>query len=181
MMSEEPKPVPSLTREQLLEKALRLLARRDYSVAGLQARLRRHSTDGADVDWVLERLRSVKFLDDQAVADRKAARAREQLLGQRRVEQELRALQVGESTIADSVAAHYSLMDEDSLALRHMEQKLNPLLAAGSLEEPKGLQRAYGRLRRAGFGHGATVRALRHHSKLAGDMDDTAPDEDFEA
>jgi SOS response regulatory protein OraA/RecX len=176
-MTEASNPRSPLGPEKLLEKALRLLSSRDYSVAELQTRLLRYAANADDVQRVLEQLRSVRFVDDRAVADRKSARAKEQLLGRRRVEQELLALQLEREIIAETVESHYEAVDEDSLALCHLEQKLASLLRAGQLEDPKHLQRAYGRLRRAGFGHTACVHALRRHSKLAEQMDDSVPDE----
>jgi len=126
----------------------------------------------------LERLEGARFLDDGSVAERRARSGKEQrLVGRRRVEQELQARQVDPDAIREGVSAVYDDVDEDELARRFLQEKLRTFLASGKLEDPKELQRAYGRMRRAGFPHGSTVRALRQYSELAGNFDEMAGDE----
>lgn len=177
MDSEKPMRAP-LKREALLEKALRWLSQRDFSVAELKTRLKTCAGSEYDVEWVLERLEGARFLDDGSVAERRARSGKEQrLVGRRRVEQELQARQVDPDAIREGVSAVYDDVDEDELARRFLQEKLRTFLASGKLEDPKELQRAYGRMRRAGFPHGSTVRALRQYSELAGNFDEMAGDE----
>lgn len=167
-----------LSREALLEKALRLLGQRDYAAAELRTRLEVRAGSEEDVVWVMERLHGVGFLNDASVAERRARSGKEQrLVGRRRVGQELAARLVEPAAIEQGLAAAYGDVDEGELALRFLREKLASFLG-GRLEDAKQLQRAYGRMRRAGFSHGATVRALREHSQLAGNMDELAGDED---
>lgn len=164
-----------LEREALLDKALRWLGQRDYAVAELKTRLASRAASEEDVAWVVERLEGAQFLDDGSVAERRARTGREQrLVGRRRVEQELQARQVDPDAIREGIASAYEDVDEEALALRFLREKLAGFLRGRKLEEPKELQRAYGKMRRAGFPHGAVVRALRRHSELAGGFDEMA-------
>lgn len=180
-MSDEAKPRKApLEREALLAKSLKLLGSRDYARAELAGRLAARAVSGEDVDWVLAKLREAGYLDDTRLAARKALQAREEkLVGRRRAEEELRQRRVEEAAIARGLAPAYADTNEGELALRYLRERMTAFLRDEQLEDQKQLHRAYGRLRRAGFRHGDTVRALRQHSRLAAGLDELAePDEE---
>lgn len=180
-MSEEKKKRPPLDRDQLMAKALKLLGQRDYAQAELQDRLNRRAASAEDVAWVLAQLQSANFVNDVYVAERRAVTGKEQrLVGRRRVAQEMAAQRLDPEAIEQGLSAAYDDVDEDQLALRFLREKLSPFLLDNKLEDAKQLQRAYGRLRRAGFPHASTIRALRQHSELAGSFDEMAGDDEFE-
>ncbi|MCZ2154033.1 MAG: RecX family transcriptional regulator [Bryobacterales bacterium] len=166
-------PMKLLPHAELLERALKLLSVRDYSEHELRARLEPREAAEGDVDQILTRLRDLGFLDESRFAARKAAdAATRRLVGKRRVLQELEARELDPTTISQAVERAYEGADEDALALAHLEKHLAPMLREERLEDPRGLQRAYGRLRRAGFSHASSVGALRAHSRLAASLDD---------
>lgn len=170
-----------LTRDELLEKALRLLGNQDYARAEIEARLRTRARVEADVAWAMSKLSEAGFLDDARVAGRKARQAREhRLIGRKRAEEELRIRKLEESAIAAGIDSAYAGVDEGDLALQFLREKLAGFLRGEKLEDPKQLQRAYGRLRRAGFTHADSVSALRKHSRLAMNLDEFASDEAME-
>ncbi|MCW5965528.1 MAG: RecX family transcriptional regulator [Bryobacterales bacterium] len=177
-MDEETQIPARLGRDDLLDKALRLLGKQDYAHAEIEARLRPRAHAEADVSWVMAKLSEAGFLDDARVAGRKALQAREQrLVGRKRAEEDLRMRQLRESAVAEGIQSAYHGVDERDLALRFLREKLAGFLLGEKLEEPKQLQRAYGRLRRAGFAHADSVRALRKHSRLAMNLDEFAGNE----
>ncbi len=177
-MDDAIKPVNPLGREELLNKALRLLAQQDYARAEIEARLRLRAAAEADIEWVIAKLSESGFLDDARVAQRKALQAREQkLVGRRRAEDELRVRNIDESAITRGIGSAYEGVDEGELALKFLREKLRSFLEGERLEDLRHLQRAYGRLRRAGFAHAHAVAALRAHSRLAEGLDEFAGDE----
>lgn len=180
-MDHEHKSPQLLPREMLLEKALRLIGQQDYSIAELESRLIAKAEHSEDIAWVIAQLREARFVDDFGVASRKALAAREQrLFARRRVEQDLRSRKLDEAAIAQGLATAFEGVDENDLALRYLREKLTAFLSDNKLEQPKQLQRAYARMRRAGFAHAATVLALRQHCLLAASLDELAGDDPIE-
>lgn len=177
-MNKPPKPPRLLDRTQLLEKALRMLGTQDYARNEMRRRLQPRAADPADVPWVLGRLEESGFLNDARVAEQKAVLARDhRLLGQRRARQELRAKLLTPDAVEAAIQQTYQGTDEAALALQFLQRKSPGLLTGQQLEDPKQLQRAYGRLRRAGFSHAHATQALRRYSQLAANLDDFASDE----
>ncbi|MCC7340086.1 MAG: regulatory protein RecX [Bryobacterales bacterium] len=179
MDADRPAPLEPPTRADLLQRALKLLATRDYAELELRHRLSAHADSGSEVDGVLARLRELGFLDESRFAERKAVDAvSRRLVGKRRIASELEARELDPATIAQAVNAAYEGRDEAAMALAHLEKRLSSFLSDDKLEDPRALQRAYGKLRRAGFGHAASVTALRAHSRLAANLDEfTSGDE----
>ncbi len=168
-----------LSPAALLERAFKLLAARDYAERELRERLAARAGSEKDMDAVVARLRELGFLNESRFAERKAADAAgRRLVGRQRAARELEARELDPSVVAQAVDAAYAGRDETAMASAHLERKLSAMLLGNGLEEPRTLQRAYGRLRRAGFGHAASVAALRAHSRLAADLDEFAGGED---
>lgn len=165
--------------DDLLEYALKLLAGRDYSEHELRARFERRSASIARTEDTLARLRDLGFLDESRYAARKATdAATRRIVGKRRVVRELEGRELDPDVISRAVESAYEGTDEPAMALAHLERHLGLLLRGSGLEDPRALQRAYRRLRSAGFGHASSVRALRAHSRLAENLDEFAGDDD---
>ncbi|MCC6264477.1 MAG: regulatory protein RecX [Bryobacterales bacterium] len=172
---DRPAPQEPPTRADLLQRALKLLATRDYAELELRHRLSPHAASEDEIGVVLARLRELGFLDESRFAGRMAADAvSRRLVGKRRITGELEARELDPATIALAVGAAYEGLDEAAMALAHLEKRLSSLISDDKLEDPRALRRAYGKLRRAGFGHAASVAALRAHSHLAADLDEFA-------
>lgn len=179
MREDHPSAKKPLNPAELLERALKLLAARDYAERELRERLAARAGSEEEMDAVVARLRELGFLNESRFAERKAADAAgRRLVGRQRVARELEARELDPSVVAQAVDTAYAGRDETAMALAHLERKLSAMLSGNGLEEPRTLQRAYGRLRRAGFGHSASVTALRAHSRLAADLDEFAAGED---
>jgi len=77
----------------LLDYAMRLLARRAYSSEELRRRLSRRSDDPAEIQAVLNRLTDLQLLDDRSFSQQRAIRRRTvDFWGKRRIQLELRQL-----------------------------------------------------------------------------------------
>lgn len=151
------------------------MASRDYAERELRDRLAPRAESESDIESVLAKLREAGYLNESRFAERKAADAiGRRVVGKRRLTHELRARELDESVISRAVGEAYSGVAEESLALQHLEKRLASLCSGDALEDPRTLKKAYGRLRRAGFDHPATVSALRKYSQLAATLDEFA-------
>jgi regulatory protein len=122
-------------REGAIDRAARALARRDYSAAGLRARLDRTGlSDEAQADAV-ETLERLGYVDDERFARDRAARLADRGYGDDWIRTDLEAEGVDAETAAASVAA---LEPEDERAGRAL---------AGTGDAARRLQR----LARRGF------------------------------
>ena len=142
---------------------LRLLARRELSVAGLRARLldRDHSAD--QVEAAIAHLLETRALDDERVARahaRTAAKVKGR--GRLRVMRELAAMGIVKETASAAVAEVFGDLDERTLIARALQKKLrgNPRIST-----PAERARLYQYLMRQGFGPAGIAAALR---KLGG-------------
>jgi regulatory protein len=170
---------PPFTASELMDYALKLLGARDYAEKELRSRLSSRAAAETDIDHAVARLRELGFLDESRFARGKAEdAASRRLVGKRRILGELEGREVEKEVIERAVEDAYEGRDEAALALAHLETRLRNFLREGALEDEKTLQRAYGRLRRAGFRHADVVAALRMHSRLAARLDEFAPDDD---
>ncbi len=143
--------------------ALRLLSRRELSVADLRARLlyREHPSD--DVDAAIAHLLETRALDDGRVA-RAFARTSANVKGRGRlrVMRELSQMGIAKEVIGEALAEVFGELDERSLIARALQKKMRGT--------PKAMTRAenarlYQYLTRQGFSPAAIVDALR---KLGG-------------
>ena len=80
-------------------RALQLLTRRDYSRAGLQAKLAPHAESAEELSAVLDTLQSERLLSDCRYATQRVA-VRGRRYGDARLRQELRQQGVSDSDIA---------------------------------------------------------------------------------
>jgi regulatory protein len=142
---------------------LRLLARRELSVAGLRARLLDRDHPAGEVEAAIAHLLETKALDDERVA---RAYARTALnvkgRGRLRIQRELAEMGIARETAAEAVAEVFGDVDERSLIQRAIDKKMRGRPRAAT---PADRARLYQHLMRQGFSPAAVMAALR---KLGG-------------
>jgi regulatory protein len=138
---------------------LKLLGRRELSVADLRSRLidREHTPEATDEAIA-------KLLDTGALDDRRVARAYARTAskikgrGRLRVTRELQAMGIARDVIAEAVAEVFSDVDERSLIDRAIQKKLRGGRKPSTMQERA---RLYQFLMRQGFTPAAVSAALR--------------------
>jgi regulatory protein len=138
---------------------LRLLARRELSVAGLRARLldREHPSD--EVEAALAQLLDTGALDDKRVALAHARTASQvKGRGRLRVARELHELGIARDVAAEAIGEAFGDLDERSLIARALKKKLHGRTRLAGLAEHA---RLYQYLIRQGFTPAAIAAALR--------------------
>jgi regulatory protein len=146
---------------------LKLLARRELSVAGLRARLldRGHSAD--HVEAAIAHLLETRALDDERVARayaRTAAKVKGR--GRLRVMRELAAMGIEKTIASAAVAEVFGDLDERTLIARALQKKLR---GRPRISTPAERARLYQYLMRQGFSPAAVVAALRRLGGRGGD------------
>jgi regulatory protein len=138
---------------------LRLLARRELSVAGLRARLLDRDHPHDQVEAALAHLLETRALDDERVARahaRTAAKVKGR--GRLRVVRELAAMGIAKATASEAIAEVFGELDERTLIARALQKKLRgrPRVSASASRAS-----LYQYLMRQGFSPAAIVAALR--------------------
>ena len=142
---------------------LRLLGRRELSVAELRARLLDRDHSAGDVDAAIAHLLETRALDDERVARahaRTAATVKGR--GRLRVMRELHAMGIANETVAAALADVFGDLDERTLIARALQKKLRGRPRIASTAEHA---RLYQYLMRQGFSPAVSMAALR---KLGG-------------
>jgi regulatory protein len=155
-----------MRRESAYLDGLRLLGRRELSVAGLRARLidRDHPAD--EVDAAIIHLLETGALDDGRVARahaRTATKVRGR--GRLRVARELQMMGIAKEIAAEALGEVFGDLDERALIARALQKKL---YGRTRISSPAEYARLYQFLMRQGFTPAAIVAALR---KLGGRAD----------
>ena len=142
---------------------LRLLSRRELSVADLRARLLDREHPAGEVDAAIAHLLETRALDDRRVA-RAFARTSASLKGRGRlrVMRELSQMGIAKDVAGEALSEVFGDLDERSLVARALQKKMRG--------KPRVMTRAenarlYQYLMRQGFSPAAIVEALR---KLGG-------------
>jgi regulatory protein len=142
---------------------LRLLGRRELSVAQLRARLidREHPLE--EVDAALAHLLETRALDDARVA-RAFARTAVKVKGRGRlrVMRELHAMGIARDVVAEALAEVFGDLDERGLITQALQKKLRGRPRPASAAENA---RLYQYLMRQGFSPAAVVAALRKQGR----------------
>src|SRR5215470_5000185 len=137
------------TEDELYEVALRALMRRAHSVREMQQKLARRTRNELLVRVVLARLKENGQLNDERFAQQFARnRTQSRKQGQFRIQRELRARGVADSTIQSALAESASETDQSALVRQRIERKLKSY--RGEIDEKKTAS-IYGSLVRAGF------------------------------
>jgi regulatory protein len=147
---------------------LKLLARRELSVAGLRARLLDRDHSPESIDAAIERLLETRALDDARVARahaRTAATVKGR--GRLRVMRELQVMGIPKDVAGEALAEVFGELDERTLIAKALQKKLRGRPRIATTAEHA---RLYQYLMRQGFSPAAVVAALR---KLGGRVEDS--------
>ena len=137
--------------------ALRYLGYRPRSEAEVRQHLRRQGCTPALADSIIERLRSLNYLNDENFALHWAlGRAQARSYGPRRIEQELRHKGVGLPLIGRAIRQAFDEVDEN----RQAKRLLNRHFAEKDLQDPKVRRRAVAFLLRRGYGSNVVFNLL---------------------
>ena len=147
------------TRSDPYIDALKLLARRELSAAGVRARLLDRDHTPEEADAAIARLLENGALDDRRVA-RAYARTASKIKGRGRlrVKRELEAMGIAREVVAEAVAEVFGDLDERLLIDKAIQKKLRGGKKAETTQERA---RLYQYLMRQGFTPAAVSVALR--------------------
>lgn len=144
--------------------ALRMLARRGYSVAELRRALEKKFPDSPAVKKALARLRAVGYLNDTKFAEHYASSlVRHKALGRFRVRRELKAKLVDYRAIEPAIEQAYAETDEGSLLERTFSRKIRTLKLPLT---PAKLNSLCQSLLRRGFAADAIMKCIRSRPEL---------------
>ena len=138
---------------------VRMLSRRELSVAQVRDRLARRGFEAPVAEAAITRLREAGMLDDLRVA-RAVARTRANVRrqGRTRVIRELAVIGIPRETADRVIAEVFGYLDEESLLEQALERRLR---GSVSLADPAARRRIVTALVRQGFAPDAIVRAMR--------------------
>jgi regulatory protein len=141
------------------DSAVRLLARRPYSVADLRRALRRKFSDEPAVNEAIAKLRQLGLLDDYQFALQYASfLVRHRALGPDRVRRQLQLKRVPEAAIDAALNRAYEEVSEQQILERALEKKLRGVRLP--LTVPKFYSLCHS-LRRLGFRSDAIMKTMR--------------------
>jgi regulatory protein len=156
-----------------LNAALRMLARRAYSLAEMRRALEKKYPDANQVDNAITRLRELHYLDDKQFAEHYASSlARNRAYGRQRIRRELKAKLVDYRQIEPALVQAFEETSEQGLLEQTLEKKLRSLRLP--LTRPKLAALCHSLLRR-GFRSGDIMRAVRARPELRPVSDDAEP------
>ena len=162
MAVREPK---RLAAGALYDYAVRSLARGSLTVSELRLRLARRAARESSVKEVIERLRSVGYIDDARLAESYAFFRREyEGFGRHRVLRDLRKRGVDSELAQQTVSSTYADADEATLIRQQLKRKIGDGYQEKPIEDRKKLLSLYRALVRAGFSSDKIVEALQQIS-----------------
>jgi regulatory protein len=135
--------------------ALRYLGYRSRSEAEVRQYLQRRGHAPGTAQAVIEKLRSLRYLNEETFA-RDWALTRAQTYGPKRIEQELRSKGVGSTLIGKVLRETFEQVDEVEQARRLLTKNFK----GGDFTEPKTLRRAASFLQRRGYGSNVVFNLL---------------------
>jgi regulatory protein len=144
--------------------ALRMLARRAYSVAELRRALERKFPKDPGIREAITRLRQLGYLDDKKFAEHYAsALARNRAFGRYRVRRELKAKLVDYRHIEPALRQAYEETDEQQLLARVLEKRLRTVRLPVTASKLSSLCQS---LLRRGFRADDIMKAVRARPEL---------------
>ena len=159
-----------------LNTALRMLARRPYSLAEMRRALERKFPDSDQVRTAIARLRELHYLDDKQFAEQYASSlARNRAFGRWRIRRELKAKLVDYRQIEPALSQAFQETSEHDLLEQSLDKKLRTLHLP--LTRAKLATLCQGLLRR-GFRGADIMKAVRRRPELKTIADDQEPIED---
>ena len=163
-----------------LDTALRMLARRPYSLAEMRRALERKFSDSDQVHAAIARLRELHYLDDQKFAEQYASSlARNRAFGSWRIRRELKAKLVDYRQIEPALSQAFQETSEHDLLEQTLDKKLRTVRLPLTRAKLAALCNS---LVRRGFRGGDIMKAVRARPELAAVADDAelAESGDFE-
>jgi len=137
---------------------LRYLSYRPRSESEVRNYLRLRNYPADTVENVLVKLRSFDYLNDESFARNWAlSRAQNQGYGPKRIEQELRAKGIGQTTTREIVRETFKEEDEETCAKRLLTRRFK----GQNLKDAKVMRRAAAFLQRRGYGSKVIFDLLR--------------------
>jgi regulatory protein len=147
-----------------LTAALRMLARRPYSVAEMRRALEKKYPDSSQVPKAVARLRELHYLDDKKFAEHYASSlARNRAYGRYRIRRELKAKLVDYRQIEPALQQAFGETSERELLEQTLAKKLRTLRLP--LTRPRFHSLCQSLLRR-GFNSGDIIKAVRARPEL---------------
>jgi regulatory protein len=147
-----------------LTTALRMLARRPYSVAEMRRALEKKYPDSSQVPKAIARLRELHYLDDKKFAEHYASSlVRNRAYGRYRIRRELKAKLVDYRQIEPALQQAFGETSEWELLEQTIEKKLRTLRLP--LTRPRFHSLCQSLLRR-GFNSGDIIKAVRARPEL---------------
>ncbi|MGB7591312.1 MAG: RecX family transcriptional regulator [Terriglobia bacterium] len=147
-----------------LSAALRMLARRPYSVAEMRRALQKKFPDSSQVPKAIARLRELHYLDDKKFAEHYASSlARNRAYGRYRIRRELKAKLVDYRQIEPALQQAFGETSEAELLEQTLAKKLRTLRLP--LTRPRFHSLCQSLLRR-GFNSGDIIKAVRARPEL---------------
>lgn len=138
---------------------LRLLARRELSVAGLRARLEDREHPPEEIDAAIAHLLETRALDDARVAKAYARTAcKVKGRGRLRIARELQVMGIAKDVAAEALGEVFGDVDERSLIAKALQKKLR---GRTKITDRAEYGRLYQYLMRQGFSPAAVAAALR--------------------
>jgi regulatory protein len=162
-----------LDSEELLQYGVSLLAKRALSAGEVRTKLLRRAADPESVEPAILRLREYGYLNDERFAESYAAVRRDSgTVGRQRVLRDLRQRRVAPAVAQNAVEEAFENVDEYEAVLNWLQRKYRNVELGEYLQDPKHLAGIYRKLRYAGFGSGAAIRALKRYAERADDLED---------
>lgn len=159
--------------KDLMDLALRTLARRAFSSAQMISRLEEAGGSEAAIKSIISRLLSYGYLDDRKYAETFLLSRREQKpVGRGRIARELRVKGIEPGLIEEVMNASYPKQEEDDILERALEKKFRSLsskIDPATGIDAKILARLYNYLFRMGFPPEKIQRTLR--KRFRGDFE----------
>lgn len=155
---------PAAARERVFQRAAKLLAARQRSVAELRARLLTgRGATTTNVEEVISRLREYGYLDDMKFAQSYASlRLRERPIGRRRLERDLLVKKVDRQTAGTALDEIFNATSEEELIDRAIAKRIRLRGKPKSREDAKKL---FDHLLRLGFAFELVSERVRSMTK----------------
>jgi regulatory protein len=143
--------------------AVKLLGRRELSVAQLRARLAEHEHNDADIDRAIDLLLEQGALNDARLAKAYVAKALEiKGRGRLRIQRELQVMGVERDVAAQALGEAFGDVDERALIKKALDKKLRGRM---KIDSTAAYARVYQFLMRQGFSPAAVTAVLRAYRK----------------
>lgn len=156
--------------------ALRMLARRPYSIAEMRRALEKKFGAAATVSQAIARLRRLGFLDDKKFAQQYASSlARNRAFGRHRIRQELKAKLVDYRYIETALQQSFEETSEGEVLERALQKKLRGLRLPLT---PRRLYSLCQSLMRLGFASDDIMKVVRSRPELKPVAEEVGPLED---